>query len=151
MPKISLKKMKEFVSPSNLITHIATIQPNGRPYINAVWYEFDGKDFYLVLRARARHAQNIKNNPHVAMYFDLIQTPFTRVIIEGDAKIMYEGPLKESKKALDICNRMAEKYLGPKGPEYAVPTYPYPRALVKVKVVAWHGWETFDWPDFQKR
>ncbi len=151
MPVIDVRRMKEFVSPNNLITHLATVQPDGRPYINAVWYEFDGENFYLVLRDRAHHVQNIRGNPKVAMYFDVVQSPFTRVIVEGDASIVYEGPLQRDRRALDICNRMAEKYLGPKGPEYAVPTYAYPRALVKVKPVKWHGWETFDWPEFMKQ
>ncbi len=151
MPTIDLKEMKRFVARNNLIMHMATIQANGRPCVNAIWYEFDGTDLYLILRARSSHAKNITKNPKVALYFDLVEPPFTRVLVEGDAKILGKGPLSSMPEAVEAGRRMATRYLGPKGPDYLVPTMPYPRFFVKIKPIKWHGWETFDWPDFMKK
>jgi nitroimidazol reductase NimA-like FMN-containing flavoprotein (pyridoxamine 5'-phosphate oxidase superfamily) len=74
---------------------IATVSPEGWPYLAPVWYEFEGatRSFLIVGRERAQWIAHIRTNPRVAFHVaDDQHAHHTRVQVRATARIL-EGPI----------------------------------------------------------
>ena len=136
-------ELKKFLS-AGWVARIATAKEDGVPYIATVWYEFDGRDFYLGGRAKSTWAQHIKKNPNVALHIAKDSSPYTRALIEGKAEVV-EGPSPIRGKWLKVANKMSVRYLGRRGPEYLVPTLDRPRLWIRITPTRVTTWEGVEW------
>jgi len=97
-------------------------------------------------RARSAFVRHIQADPHVAFHIaDDVHLSHTRVLVEGTAAIV-EGPVapQQSPRLKALVAKMAAKYLGPLGAEYAARTDDRPRYLIRItprKVTTWTGRE----------
>ncbi len=143
MRALTPEEMIEFLA-GPVVARIATIDENGFPYITPVWQEWDGEAMYIIPREKTVFVKHLKANPRVAVSCALDSGTYTRVLMRGQAEIIF-GPARMEGKCLEIGQRMSVRYLGPRGPEYLVPTMDRPRYLVKVtpehKIVSWDGVE----------
>lgn len=140
--KLTPDEIKDFLA-GPVVARVATIDEEGLPYITPVWEEWDGEAMWIVPRERSAWVKHIQANPMVAVSCALDVSPYSRVLMRGQAEII-EGPTTMKGKCLEIANRMAVRYLGEHGPEYLVPTYDRPRYLIKftpTKLVSWEGVE----------
>ena len=99
---------------------IATITPEGWPYVAPVWYEFERatRSFLVVGRERAQWIAHIRTNPRVAFHVaDDLHAYHTRVQVQATARIL-EGPIAPtaSPPLLELTHRLSRRYLGPDGP-----------------------------------
>jgi nitroimidazol reductase NimA-like FMN-containing flavoprotein (pyridoxamine 5'-phosphate oxidase superfamily) len=128
---------------------IATVTPEGWPYVTPVWYEFDldARRFLVVGRERALWVGHIRDSPRVAFHVaDDAHAQHTRVLIQATAEIT-EGPVapRRSPRLLDLTHRLSRRYLGPGGPAYAERTLDRPRVLVSLTPVRWTSWTGGEW------
>ena len=128
---------------------LAVVTPENTPYVVAVWYEFDPSErvFYIVARAKSKYVEYLTLNPSVAIHIaDDFHLEHTRVLVEGRAEIV-EGPISPeiSPRLRDFVLRLSQRYLGEKGPEYALRTMRRPRCLIKVIPHRWHSWTGSEW------
>lgn len=126
-----------------IVARVASIDEEGMPYITPVWQEWDGVALWIVPRERSVWVNHIQHNPHVAVSCALDVSPYTRVLMRGQAEIV-AGPTPMAGQCLAVANRMAIRYLGERGPEYLIPTADRPRYLIKftpTKIVSWEGVE----------
>lgn len=61
---------------------LASVRPNGRPHVMAVWGVYLGDRLWFSSSPQSRKVANIRTNPAVVVTTD---NPFTPVIAEGDA------------------------------------------------------------------
>lgn len=127
-----------------VVARVATVDPDGAPYIAPVWQEWDGEAMWIVPRERTVWVQFLKQNPKVAVSCALDTAPYTRVLIRGHAEIVF-GPAPMAGQCLEVANRMATRFLGEHGPEYLVPTYDRPRYLIKIVPETITSWEGVEW------
>ncbi len=142
---MSPEEIKEFLA-GPVVARIATIDPEGMPYITPVWQEWDGEALWLVPRERTAFVQHLKQNPNVAVSCAMDSGTYKRVLFRGKAEIV-SGPEPMRGKCLEVAQRMSLRYLGEHGPEYLVPTMDRPRYLIKIvprKTVSWDGVEWAD-------
>lgn len=128
---------------------LATMTPEGWPWVTPVWYEFDVDHghFLVVGRERATWVEHIRDHPRVAFHVaDDVHAEHTRVLAQGLAEIV-EGPAapSASPRLLDLTHRLARRYLGPDGPRYAERTMGRPRVLVRVTPRRWLTWSGQEW------
>jgi PPOX class probable F420-dependent enzyme len=128
---------------------IATITPDGWPYITPVWYEYeaDRRTFLVVGRERAAWVGYVKHNPKVAMLVaDDAHPEHTRVNVQGLAEIL-EGPVApaDHPSLNAIVERMSLRYLGPNGPGYAKLTAERPRFVIRITPHRWRTWTGREW------
>lgn len=128
---------------------IATLGPDGWPYLTPVWYEFDpaARVFLVVGRERAEWIGHIRANPNVAFHVaDDAHPHHTRVLVQARAAIM-EGPVAPaaSPRLLELTRRLSIRYLGPGGPAYAERTLGRPRVLVRLTPTRWRTWTGQEW------
>ena len=140
--RLTKKEIKAFLA-GPIVARIATVKPDGSPYVVPVWQYYDGKAIYIIPRMRSVFVQHIKAEPRICISCALDNAPSTRVILEGKAKIV-EGPTIMKGRTLRIARQMAKRYLGERGPEYLEPTRDRPRYLIRMepeKVTSWKGVE----------
>ncbi len=139
---LSEQEIEEFLA-GDPICRLGCLDDDGWPYVVPVWYEYSDGGFYIIPRARALWAKYIERDPRVYLCMDVWET-MRKVMFKGKAEIV-ETP-NVGGKWVDICNRMAVRYLGENGPKYVEPTLPEPRWLLFVKpqekMVTWQG---VDW------
>jgi general stress protein 26 len=145
--KLTATELDEFLrQPWN--ARLATVTPEGRPYVTPAWYAYEAEPhrFYVVGRARAAYVDHIRHNPAVALHMaDDVHLEHTRVLVEGHAVISQEAVAPTADVWLrDLVNSMAARYMGPDGPRYAANTLERPRVLITVtpeKLQSWTGGE----------
>lgn len=145
--KLTSVELDEFLQqPWNV--RLATVTPEGRPYLTPLWYAYDAAQslFYVVGRQRAAYVEHIRHNAAVSLHMaDDVHLEHTRVLIEGDAEITKEAIAPSLDPWLgDLVNDMAVRYMGPGGPQYAVKTFDRPRVLITItpqKIQSWTGGE----------
>jgi PPOX class probable F420-dependent enzyme len=128
---------------------LATLGPDGWPYVAPVWYEFEPAAgvFLVVGRERADWVGHVRADPRVAFHVADDEHPeHTRVVVQGRAAIL-EGPVAPSASARigALTRRLSVRYLGPDGPTYAERTIHRPRVLVEIRPERWRTWTGREW------
>ena len=125
---------------------LATVQPNGAPYVVPLWYEYDPDEgcLYIVARERSAYVEHIKHEPRVSVSIADDSAGNRRVQFEGRAEIV-EGPTTEG-QWVPMGRRMAARYLGAEdGPRYLIPTLDRPRYLIRIRPYKMQSWQGGEW------
>jgi PPOX class probable F420-dependent enzyme len=128
-----------------LLARLATVAPDGSPYIVPLWYEWDDGDgsFWFVIREHARFMPHILHEPRVCLSIASETPPYARATITGRAEIV--GRPGQSDAWRPIAERMARAYIGDRGPGYIDGTAGFPRWLVRVVPVSMTTWRGGGW------
>lgn len=130
---------------SGIVARLAVLDDHGWPYVVPVWFEWDDDQsaFWIIPRQKSLWATYMARDPRVALTIDTTEPPYRKVIAQGTAELIEEPNV--GGRWVEIARRMSLRYLGPRGPDYLVPTLDQPRWLFKVtptKLVTWQG---VDW------
>lgn len=106
MPKGAVPDRYRDILESTALGHLATVDANGRPQVNPVWFIWDGERVLLSVKAETRKLRNLRGNPHVAMSFSDPVRPDRYLEIRGTA---VEFELFDN---LSWVNQLARKYTG---------------------------------------
>jgi PPOX class probable F420-dependent enzyme len=137
-------EIKEFLA-GPVVARVATVKPDGSPYVVPVWQEYDGQALYFIPRAKSAFVRYIQTNPRIAVSCALDNAPYTRVLFEGRAEIV-AGPRPLEGLLLEIAQRMAMRYFGGEhGIEYLEGSRDRPRYLVKLVPEKTTSWEGVEW------
>ena len=141
MPQLSPEQVSEFLA-TPVIARLATVKPDGGPYVVPVWQHWDGEAMYVIPRGRSRFVEHLRGEPRVAVSCAAdVGSGHRRVLIEGRAEIV-EGPVLMTGWMLDIAREMAERYGGDAGLRYLDSTMHKPRYLLRIvtdKTTTWEG------------
>lgn len=136
MPPMTKQQIDKFLAGPN-IARVATVKKNGAPFAVPVWYDWDGKDCYIVGRKRSGWIENIEHEPRVTVLIDSDVWPTSKVVIEGKAKIVG----RSVEDWVEIGKRMVKKYIGPgAGMSYLQGSLDQPRVTIRVtplKITTW--------------
>lgn len=143
MPGLTPEQVDELLA-GPIIVRLATVKPDGAPYVVPVWEYWDDGAMYIIPREKSRFMEYIKNEPRVAVSCaDDVDPDHPRVLIEGTAEIV-EGPVKMTGRMLEIAREMVVRYAGEPGLAYLESTIDNPRYLLKItpeKMTSWvKGW-----------
>lgn len=105
---MSEQKVREFLS-SKINLQIATIDKNGGPIIQPVWYYYDHDNdkIYVITSKISQKVTNIRRNNLV--YFNLDEDAFPMRCVKGKAKANVS---EDPKFNVSVVRKMALKYLG---------------------------------------
>jgi general stress protein 26 len=148
--KLTAAELEEFLSqPWN--ARLATVTPQARPYVAAVWYAYDAdkRVFYVVGRERSAFVEHIRHNPAVSLHIaDDVHLEHTRVLVEGQATLGNEAVIPSTDPWLtELVNSMAARYMGPDGPRYASKTLDRPRFLITITPDKMQSWTGGEWAE----
>lgn len=99
------EQLKEFLSQKYLL-NVATITVDGYPHVVPVWFEYDGKDFFISTAKKSKKARNLANMSRAAFSIAEQGLPYDAVVGYGDVTITddVDGAL---------LRKLAQKYLPP--------------------------------------
>jgi len=136
MAQMNRAQLDTFLIDRDHLMKLATLTPDGAPYVNPIWYDYDGTTFLIAGRRKARWVENIAANPQVSFCIDTCNPPYSRVIVEGTAVI-------EDPAWLGKWEHWAIRYLGETaGHNYYEETKATPRALIRINpevITSWAG------------
>ncbi|ETW97431.1 MAG: hypothetical protein ETSY1_22645 [Candidatus Entotheonella factor] len=136
MPPLKPDELHAFLTTGRHILKLATLTPDGWPYIVPVWYIYDGSAFTILARPKNRWVAYIEADPRVSLCIDTVEAPYTRVLVKGRAEIVdpqWIGPWQD----------LAVRYLGAEaGQAYYEETKMMPRVNIRIapqEVTTWGG------------
>ena len=136
MPPFDKHELEKFLTTGSHIMKLATLTTEGWPSVNPVWYQYDGGDFLVAGRTKARWVANIRNDPRVSLCIDTNNAPYSRVLVEGSAEVADPAWFGD-------WEPWSIRYLGQEaGHRYYEETKHVPRALVRIvprTVTSWAG------------
>jgi len=124
----------------SLICRLGCLTPDGAPYVVPCWFEWTGREFYIVPRRKSAWARYIQRDGRVCLSIDEDAPPYRKVMVEGIGAIAEEPNV--GGQWVEIARRMSLRYLGEHGPDYLEPTLNQARWLIRVtphKMTTWQG------------
>src|SRR5438105_11455074 len=110
MAPLSRERLDAFLARP-LIARLATITPEGDPYVTPIWYAWDGQQVLMSARARSQYLAHLRLNPRVCVSIAEDENPLTRVLIRGRAEIVREAE-PDRGDWLERSRALCRRYLG---------------------------------------
>lgn len=103
-------EITEFIERSRTAT-MATVLPNGRPHLVAMWYAVLDGELWFETKAKSQKAVNVRRDPTVTVMIEDGQTYNTLrgVSIDGNAEIVDDDPDLLLRVGISVW----ERYTGP--------------------------------------
>ena len=130
MPKGEVPERYRDILASTALGHLATLDPDGRPQVNPVWFLSDGRSVYLSLKPETAKYRNLRANPAVAMSVGDLARPDRYLEIRGEVIAF------ELFDTLTWVNQLARKYTGA---DFTGGRDGEQRYKVTIRVDAWTG------------
>ncbi len=73
------------------VAALATIGPDGRPQLSAVWFLHEDGELKVSIHASRQKAKNLERNPAVNLFILDTQNPMRYLEIRGDAELGPDG------------------------------------------------------------
>ena len=144
MPTLSPSEMDALLR-GPVVARLATIKPDGSPYVVPIWQHWDGEAMFLVARERSRFVEHVRHDARVAVSCaDDASGDNRRVLLEGRCEIV-EGPALMSGRMLAIAREMANRYRGAQGLDYLTGTQDRARFLLRIRPERISTWKGGEW------
>src|SRR5260370_34270525 len=108
MPPLKPTESNAFLTDGARIAKLGTLRA-GWPYVNPVWYEWDGSAFWIIGKPLAQFVTNIKDDEGAFLVVDKDDFPYVRVNVEARGRIVSEEWRDEW---VEMTKRMALRYVG---------------------------------------
>ena len=144
---MSEDEIKEFLaSPeSTWLLKLSYLDEKGWPTCTPLWYQWTGREFYVVGRKRSKWVELLKRDERCSICIEETAHPRIRKVLAQCKAEVVEGPARgENSQWVPVANEMATRYSGPTGPEQLKASYGWERYLVKLtpikdKLTTWQG------------
>ena len=117
---------------STTLGHLATVDGDGRPEVNPVWFLWDGEHVLISVRASTRKYRNLRRDPRLAMSLLDGNNPQRYVELRGEVVAF------ERYDDLTFVNQLSRKYTGG---DYQYGHAGEERYKLTIRVDAWTGQE----------
>ncbi|MFB6131641.1 MAG: pyridoxamine 5'-phosphate oxidase family protein [Salinigranum sp.] len=149
MPPLSDDELDAFLNDTEqepwgrAVCELGTLTPDGKPYVNPVWYEWEDGKVYILGKPKAQYITNIKQNGDVFVVIDKQSPPYARVNIRGTAEVISEEWTDRWEK---MTKDATVAYLGEEGLQYYEERLEYPISVVEVTPESINSWKVTDFP-----
>ncbi len=106
MPKAPVPERYRDILESRALGHLATIDPNGRPNVNPVWFLWDGEHVHLSIKPDTAKYRSLRADPNVALSVSDPSRPDRYVELRGT---VVDFELFDN---LSWVNHLSRKYTG---------------------------------------
>jgi hypothetical protein len=130
MPSGAVPDRYRDILEGTALGHLATIDPDGRPQVNPVWFISDGERVLLSVKPETNKYRNMRGNPSVAMSCSDPGRPDRYLEVRGT---VVEFELFDN---LSWVNHLARKYTGA---DFAHGADGEHRYKVTIRVDSWTG------------
>ncbi len=140
MAPLKHDEIHSFLSEGGRIAKLGTLR-DGWPYVSPVWYEWDGRVYWIIGKPHAQFVKNVKADERAFLVVDKTDFPYIRVNVEGRAVVVSET---WSDEWVDLTRRMILRYLGDL--EYLEPRLKYPLSVISLTPLRTSSWRPTSFP-----
>jgi Pyridoxamine 5'-phosphate oxidase len=140
VPPLSPAEIDSFLTEGGRIGKLGTLRDSW-PYVNPIWYEWDGDVFWIIGKPHAQFVKNIKQDERAFLVVDKADFPYVRVNVEGRAAIVSEA---WSDKWVDMTRRMTLRYVG--NLDYLEARLKYPLSVISLRPLRTNSWRVTSFP-----
>src|ERR1051326_2018682 len=140
MPPLSATEEHEFLVGDARIGKLGTLR-DGWPYVNPIWYEWDGERFWIIGKPLAQFVKNIKADARAFLVIDKDDYPYVRVNVEGRARVVSEDWTDEW---VEMTRRMTLRYIG--NLDYLEARRRFPLSVIALTPVRVNSWRVTSFP-----
>lgn len=102
------EERRAFLMEGTRTGKLATVRPDGRAHVAAVWFVLDGDDIVFMTGAETVKGRNLRRDARATLYVDDDAPPFAFVRCEGEV-----GISEDLDEMLGWSTRIAFRYMGP--------------------------------------
>lgn len=102
------KEWRAFMLQGSRTGKLASVRPDGRPHVVPIWFTLDDAGLLFMTGENTVKANNIRNEPRVAVSVNDETFPFSYVTLEGTARTLNPDP----ERFVEISTRIARRYVG---------------------------------------
>lgn len=149
MPALTDDEIEDFLNSTDqepwgrAIAELGTITPDGKPYVNPVWYEWEDEKLYILGKPKAQYVKNIKENEYVFVVVDKQSPPYIRVNIRGRAEVVSE---EWTDRWEEMTKTATVAYMGEEALEYYEERLEYPISAIEVTPGTINSWKVTEFP-----
>lgn len=100
---IPKERLEKFLAEANLMD-LATITPDGFPHVTPVWFDWDGKTFFISTTRERKKARNLMENSRAGFSIAPKELPYRAAVGYGTVEIV------DDEKG-ELLRKLAGKYL----------------------------------------
>ena len=131
MPKLTDTERDAFLAERGVLMRIAVVREDGSPLVTPIWFVHEDGAIYFTPREQSEWFKCLRRDPRVALCIDEQPLPYRKVLIEGEAELIYDTGNDDAWR--DQYRRIAERYVDREGAEaYVQNTIDQPRGLYRV-------------------
>ena len=102
--KMTPDDIRAFVGEGTRTAHLATVRPDGRPHVAAIWVIWDGEDVVFTTWHESVKGRNLARTGFAAISVDDPHPPYSFVALEGPVTIV-DDPAESARWAEIIGGR----------------------------------------------
>lgn len=125
-------EIRSFMRTGSRTGKLATVRPDGRPHVAAIWFDFDDDtgDAVFVTGATTVKATNMRHQPQVSIFVDEMDFPFAFARLDGTAEVLTDAP-----DLLHWATETSRRYVGDERAEaFGRRNATVDEALVRVRI-----------------
>ena len=136
MPSLDNTQLEEFLITGRHVMKLATLDPEGWPYVVPIWYHYEDGVFLMAGRTKSQWVEHIRNDGRVSACIDSDEPVHRRAQVKGTAEIVDDQWVGD-------WSSWSIRYSGEEeGRKYYEETKHMPRVLVRItpsKITTWAG------------
>ena len=140
MPPLTQNEERDFLQGAARIGKLGTLR-DGWPYVNPVWYEWDGRAFWIIGKPLAQFVRNLKADDRAFLVVDKTDFPYVRVNVEATGRVISEEWRDEW---VEMTKRMTLRYIG--NLDYLEARLKYPLSVISLSPVRMNTWKPTAFP-----
>ena len=131
MPALSSAEQTEFLAERGIVMRVSVVREDGSPLVTPIWFLHEDGAIYFTPRQKSEWFDCLRRDPRVALCIDEQPLPYRKVIVEGEAQLVYD--IGEDATWRDLYRRIAGRYVSEEEAEaYVQNTIDQPRGLYRV-------------------
>ena len=140
MPPLTNDEADRFLREGGRIAKLGTLR-NGWPYVNPVWYEWDGQAFWIIGKPLAQFVKNLKQDDRSFLVVDKVDFPYVRVNVEARGRVVSE---EWHDDWVEMTKRMTLRYIG--NLDYLQARLEYPLSVIELTPERMSTWAPDSFP-----
>lgn len=102
--KLSPDEIRTFIGEGTRTAHLATVRPDGRPHVAAIWVVVDGEEIVFTTWHESVKGRNLARTHFAALSVDDPNPPYSFIALEGPVTII-DDPAESNRWAGIIGGR----------------------------------------------
>ena len=109
MPNLTVEERDTFLAERGVLMRIAVVREDGSPLVTPIWFIHQDGAIYFTPREKSEWFGCLRRDARVALCIDEQPHPYRKVLIEGEAELVYDTGRDDEWR--DLYRDIARRYV----------------------------------------